>query len=192
MIPSVDVVPETEPGTSQERRVLRAIRRIIRAVDLYSHRLTSDCGITIPQLACLTRVVEDGPLSLKSLAAAVDLSPSTLVGIVDRLERKGLLRRERSARDRRQVVITATESGVTLTAASPSPLHDRLARSLQQLPENEREVIAGSLERVVSMMAISSVDAAPILETGVSLATDIPSGAESSEATIAAVPDSAV
>lgn len=185
-------MPAGDPETSQQRRILRAIRRIIRGVDLHSHRLASECGVTIPQLACLTRVVEDGPLSLKTLAAAVDLSPSTLVGIVDRLERKGLVRRKRSEADRRRVVISATDSGVTLAAASPSALHDRLAEGLQRLPESQRESIAGSLERIVNMMAISSVDAAPILGTGVSLATDIDSDAEPSEIPEATVQDPAV
>jgi DNA-binding MarR family transcriptional regulator len=157
---------------SHQGRILRAIRRIIRSVDLYSHRLATGSGVTVPQLSCLLRVVESGPLTLKALAAELDLSASTLVGIVDRLEVKGLLRRERSRGDRRQVLISATEEGVILASGSPSPLQDRLAAALESLPEAEQAAIAHSLERIVDLMQIRQVDAAPILDTGVSLTSE--------------------
>lgn len=161
-------VPDTIP-IAYDRRILTAIRRIIRSVDIYSYRLELACGVTVPQLSCLLRIVEDGPLTLKDLSAAVDLSPSTLVGIVDRIEHKGLVQRARSTEDRRQVLITATEEGVILANESPSPLQDKLATALEDLPELERAAITLSMERIVELMEIRQVDAAPILDTGVSL-----------------------
>jgi DNA-binding MarR family transcriptional regulator len=152
-----------------EGRILRAIRRIIRSVDLYSSKLGTEFGVTVPQLTCLLRVVEAGPLTLKALAAEIDLSASTLVGIVDRLELKGLVRRQRSTTDRRQVLISATEKGAALASSSPPPLQDRLAAALNSLPESEQSAIAVSLERIVDLMQIRQVDASPILDTGVTL-----------------------
>lgn len=164
-------IVENKPA--YEDRILRAIRRIIRSVDIYSHKLAIESGVTVPQLSCLLRVVESGPLTLKSLAGEVDLSASTLVGIIDRLERKGLVRRERSAVDRRQVLISVTDEGVILASGSPSPLQDQLASALDTLPELERAAITLSLERIVDLMQIRQVDAAPILDTGVSLTPDV-------------------
>jgi DNA-binding MarR family transcriptional regulator len=152
-----------------ERRILRAIRRIIRSVDIYSSKLATGFGVTVPQLTCLLRVVEIGPLTLKRLAEEVDLSASTLVGIIDRLEGKGLVRRERSRTDRRQVLISTTEAGLALASGSPTPLQDRLATALKTLPELDQAAIAVSLERIVDLMQIHQVPAAPILDTGVSL-----------------------
>ncbi len=144
----------------------------MRSVDIYSHRLALDSGITVPQLSCLTRIIEGGPMPLKALARAVDLSASTTVGIVDRLEKKGLVTRVRSSLDRRQVEIAATEEGRIVAAGSPSLLQDRLAGALDALPELERAAIALSLERIVELMEIGQVDAAQILDTGVSLQAD--------------------
>jgi DNA-binding MarR family transcriptional regulator len=162
------LVPATIP-IAYDRRILTAIRRIIRSVDIYSHKLGMACGVTVPQLSCLLRIVEEGPLTLKDLSAAVDLSPSTLVGIVDRLEHKGLVRRARATEDRRQVLLTATAEGAILANESPSPLQDKLAAALENLPELERAAITLSIERIVELMEIGQIDAAPILDTGVSL-----------------------
>jgi len=145
----------------------------MRSVDIYSHRLALESGITVPQLSCLTRILESGPMPLKALARAVDLSASTTVGIVDRLEKKGLVTRVRSIRDRREVEIAATEEGRIVAAGSPSLLHDRLAGALDTLPERERAAIAMSLERIVELMEIRQVDAARILDTGVSLQAEV-------------------
>ncbi len=155
-----------------EQRVVRAIRRIIRSVDIYSHKLALDSGVTVPQLSCLIRLVDAGPTPLKELARGVDLSPSTAVGIVDRLEAKGLVTRTRSSLDRRLVLIAATEQGRIVAAGSPSPLQDKLSAALDSLPELERAAIALALERIVELMGIERVEAARILDTGVSLQTD--------------------
>lgn len=155
------------------QRILRAIRRIIRSIDIQSHKLEVEWGVTVPQLSCLLRAAEVGPLPLKTLANELDLSASTVVGIVDRLEKKGLVKRDRSTVDRRQVFISVTEQGAILASASPSPLHDRLASALDSLPELERGAIALSLERIVDLMQIQQVDASPILDTGASLQADV-------------------
>jgi DNA-binding MarR family transcriptional regulator len=154
-------------------RILRAIRRIMRSVDLYSHKLAMESGVTVPQLSCLLRVVQAGPLTHKALASELDLSASTLVGIVDRLESKGLVKRARSSVDRRQVLISATEEGAILASGSPSPLQDRLAAALEAVSELERAAIALSLDRIVNLMEIGQVDAALILDTAASLHRDV-------------------
>ena len=155
--------PEVPPD-KLDLRVLSAIRRIIRSVGFYSKRLASGHGVTVPQLICLTKIVAARSITIKQLAGTVYLSPSTLVGIVDRLEEKGLVTRERSREDRRLVAIRATEKGARLVAEAPSPLQDKLLQSLGQLSDLEQLAIAVSLERVVDLMEIGHVDATPMLQ----------------------------
>lgn len=158
--------------------ILRSLRRIIRAVDLYSGKLKSRHKITGPQLICLLAIVENGPLTATSLARLVHLSSSTVVGILDRLEKKELIRRTRDEKDRRQVNVAATESGVRLANHAPSPLQDGLARALSKLSELEQATIALSLRRIVDLMEVDDFDAAPILEAG-QLVHDTPVTTES-------------
>jgi DNA-binding MarR family transcriptional regulator len=154
------------PLVGYDLRILRSLRRIIHSVDLYSRQLAATNEITAPQLICLLHVVNHGPVSATAIGREVHLSPSTVVGILDRLEEKGLVKRQRSREDRRIVRVTATSKGVELARKAPSPLQQTLANSLAELPELEQATIALSLERIVALMEAPEVDAAPILATG--------------------------
>lgn len=154
---------QVEKAESYDLRVLRALRRIMRAVTIYSHKLAKDHKITSPQLLCLAQIVQEGSSTLSALCKEVHMSPSTVCGILDRLRAKGLIHGERSARDRRKVEISATEAGVELVTHAPSLLQDGLAGSLAALPVGEQMMITGALERIVEMMEIEHIDVAPLL-----------------------------
>lgn len=161
------------PTERHDLRILSSVRRIVRSVDVYSRKLARETGVTVPQLLCLLKVDELGPLTLKDLSEEVYLNPSTLVGIVDRMEAAGLFTRERSVRDRRRVRISLTDAGRRLAVSAPSPLQDNLARKLEALPGLERATIALSLEKLLDLMQedeeelakVSGRDTAPVLES---------------------------
>lgn len=157
------------PTERYDLKILQGLRKIIRAIDLHSRKLVGTHHITGPQLICLITVVEEGPCTLKQIAQRVFLSPSTVVGILDRLEAKGLVLRARDTRDRRLVNVTATATGRTLVENAPSPLQEGLAGALKRLPEIEQATIALSLQRIVDLMEAEAIDAAPVLDTGPSL-----------------------
>ena len=154
------------PTTRYDLRVLQTLRQIIRAVDIHSRQLLGQYKITGPQLICLLTIEKYELLTASAIAGHIHLSPSTVVGILDRLENKGYIRRERDLRDRRLVQVSLTEQGKTLCSNAPSPLQDTLAEAMGKLPETELLVITESLERIVGLMQLQHVDAAPILETG--------------------------
>lgn len=157
-------------------RILRALRRITRSIALHSRQLAAYSNITAPQLVCLRAVVDNGPMTATAISREIHVSPSTVVGILDRLEDKGWILRERGREDRRIVFITATDEGIALVRDTPSPLQQKLADSLNDLPEIEQATITMSLERIVDLME-SDVDvateapeepASPILDVPVS------------------------
>lgn len=147
-------------------RVLMALRRIIRAVDIYSSKLNSEFKITAPQLVCLYSIGQEEGMTLSELAKKVNLGASTVNGIVDRLEEKGYLKRTRSETDRRRVVLSITSQGLDVSRSAPVLLQDRLASSLRQLPDLEQAAIALSLERVVELMEAGHLDTSPNLVSG--------------------------
>lgn len=148
--------------------VLQSLRRIIRAVSLYSHQLAATYKITAPQLVCLLTIVNEGCLHPSTLSKRVFLSASTVVGILDRLDEKGLITRQRDHNDRRLINVQATPKGEELVTQAPSPLPSALANALMQLPELEQATIALSLERVVNLMEEKYLEAASTAETDIS------------------------
>ncbi len=143
---------ETDAQQAYDLRILRALRRITRAIALHSRQLSACSHITAPQLVCLRTVIEKGPLTATAISREVHVSASTVVGILDRLEDKGLIVRERGRADRRIVCISATEAGRKVVRDTPSPLQQKLAEALQALPELEQATITLSLERVVGLI----------------------------------------
>jgi len=149
-----------------ENRIVAAIRRIIRAVDLQSRRLVEECGLTGPQFVTLQAAAELGPLSAGTLARSVHLSRPTLTGILDRLERRGLISRLRDQRDRRSWSVSVTPAGREILDATPSLLQDRFRSELARLEEWEQTQMLATLQRIGSMMEAEDIEAAPVLVTG--------------------------
>lgn len=151
---------------AHEVRILRAIRRILRAVEMHSKQLKQLQDITTPQLVALLALKEHGELSVKHLSQQLDLSASTTVGVIDRLESKGMVRRTRCAQDRRQVLVSITGTGRTLALQAPSPLQTQLAKALASMPSHEQAEITNALERLVNLFGITELDASALLHSG--------------------------
>ncbi len=149
-----------------EDQIVASIRRIIRAIDLQSRRLQDRYKLTGPQLATLREARKLGRPSISALARAVHLSQPTVSGIVSRLERRGLVVRNRSEGDKRSVVIEVTDEGQDVLDEAPSLLQERFRAELAHLEDWERHWMLSALERIASMMDAEGIDAAPILETG--------------------------
>ncbi|MBN2069552.1 MAG: MarR family transcriptional regulator [Opitutales bacterium] len=146
-----------------DKRVLLSLRRIIRSVDIYSRKLNSEFGLTTPQLLCLSALAEDHDMVMSDLARTINLSASTVIGIVDRLEHKKLLQRIRSDTDRRKVKVEITEAGRTIANKAPSLLQDNFTQRFASLTQNEQLQITNALERVVELMDAERIDASPNL-----------------------------
>jgi DNA-binding MarR family transcriptional regulator len=124
----------------------------------------------------LRAVIDRGPLTATAISREIHVSPSTVVGILDRLEDKGLIRRERGREDRRIVFVSATEAGVALARETPSLLQKKLADALNALPELEQATITLSLERIVHLMESDEVMAEETSEELVSPILEVPVG----------------
>jgi MarR family transcriptional regulator, organic hydroperoxide resistance regulator len=106
-----------------------------------SRRLTKEMaaryGLTGPQLTVVKLLEAVGDLSLSSLSAKIHAQNSTVTGIVDRMEREGLVVRTRSASDRRVVHISLTEKGARLAKDVPVEPMVIFRQALLQLDDND-------------------------------------------------------
>lgn len=157
---------EFESRQAMQRQVLAAMRRIIRAIDLYSRQLLDECGLTGPQLALLEVLHRGGSVPAGELARRLQVGQPTVTGIVERLEKRGLLTRTRDGEDRRTVNVAITEEGVRLVAAAPPVLQKRFCEKLAMLADWEQTQLLATLQRIAAMMEATDVEAAPYLVTG--------------------------
>lgn len=119
--------------------------------------------MTGPQLATLQEVTRLGPTTVTALARRVHSSAGTVSGIVFRLERQGLIQRDRSLSDRRAVLLSATPEGRRVADAAPSLLQDRFREELERLDDWERLQMLSTLQRIAGLMGAERIETEPHL-----------------------------
>jgi DNA-binding MarR family transcriptional regulator len=147
--------------------VLINLRRIIQAIDLHSRQLARQHGITTPQLLILKQLQSESTVTVSQLAKQVSLKQATVTDILNRLERKGLVRRRKYSTDRRQVWIEETDAGRKLLEAAPSPLQETFLDKFEDQEIWKQTMILSSLQLLSSLMVEEDIASAPILSTGV-------------------------
>jgi DNA-binding MarR family transcriptional regulator len=146
--------------------VLVALRRVIRAVDLHSRQLLRNHGLTAPQALILKEVVSSGGITVGEVAQRVSLSQATVTDILNRLEKRALVARERSLADRRRVLVRPTPEASATIKNGPPLLQEDFARRFSKLEDWEQTLLLASLQRIASLMDAQRIDAAPVLTAG--------------------------
>ncbi len=146
--------------------VLVALRRVIRATDLHSKHLAKTTGLTAPQVLLLQTIRDRGAVSIGELARGMSLSQATVTTILDRLEKRGLVYRQRSDEDRRRVHAYLTADASAVLKDAPVPLQEQFTDQFNALQEWEQSMIVAALQRVAQMMDAQDIDASPLLDIG--------------------------
>jgi DNA-binding MarR family transcriptional regulator len=89
---------------------------------------------------------------VQELAADAGITASTATRILDVLERRAIVERTRSDRDRRAVIVTLTESGRELLAAQTDWLRGCQREFFATLPHHERELAPDLLLRLAAFI----------------------------------------
>ncbi len=147
-------------------QVLVALRRVTRAIDLHSKQLVQTHGLTGPQALLLKELLRGEETSVGELAQRVSLSQATVTDILNRLEKRRLVVRQRSNSDKRRVLVQCTDKAAQLLETSPPLLQERFAARFGALQEWEQTLLLSSLQRIAAMMDATDLDAAPMLASG--------------------------
>ncbi len=151
--------------------VLTGLRKIIRSVNLESKRIEKEYGISIPQLLCLNFLNrrEGFQASQKEIKDFLSLNASTVTGIINRLEKKGLIAKLPKREDKRVSYITITAKGADLIQNTPQLLHERLTLKLQSLSSAELEELRSAFTLIADFLDVDKLDASPIITAEVSI-----------------------
>lgn len=155
-------------GSDRTDQSLIALRRILRATELYERSLAQAAGLTPAQLRVLQIVAAGGAegVTPKMLARQMGVSQATVTALVDKLVLRQAVRRLRSETDRRQTDVVITDAGQRAVETAPDALQQRFVRAFEQLQDWEQAQLVASLERVAAMLNADGFDASPVLATG--------------------------
>ena len=134
--------------SSFEPALFSALRRLQQAGEVHAKRLARFGGLTPMQLLILQVLAGEERLTASALSRQVSLSAATLSGMLDRLEERGLLNRQRDAEDRRRQWLVLSEAGRALLEKAPPLLPPKLRSGFAALPEWERYSLTAALLRV--------------------------------------------
>ena len=137
------------PNVDLESLVGHHIRRLHQIAVAIFLQENQAYGLTPVQYAALQGVRNTPGLDQRTLARTIGLDTSTTAGVIDRLEARGLMRRNASSSDRRVRLLEVTQAGITLLdAALPAVLHAQ-ERILEPLPVKERAEFMRMLGQLV-------------------------------------------
>jgi len=143
-------------------QIFNNLRRVFQALNEQSKQAEKLTGLTGPQLWVMVTVLREGPLRVLALAEKLYLHPATVVGILNRLEAKGLVVRKRTPKDRRAVEIELTPEGARIALSAPEVPQGRLASGLASCSRGELQGLCRSLEQLVGILDAQAVKPLPI------------------------------
>lgn len=138
----------------------------MRALSIESKTIEKEYGLSIPQFLCLGHLEKspDYQSTQKQVKDQLNLNSSTVTGIINRLVKRGYIARlPKGEGDKRVSHITLTATGLKLLQDAPNVLHDRLAKKLESLSDEQIKSVYKSLEIITNAMEIKEVDASPLL-----------------------------
>jgi len=144
--------------TIRTKEIIYAIRRLMQAGEHYTKELDKVYNVSAAQINCLIALRENGPLSPSQIARHVMVNSSTVTGIIDRLEKKGLVQRLRVSHDRRVITVELTKNGKILAENAPPPIQHKIIDGLNKLSPTEIDHMALTLKRLIDMLDVQDLD----------------------------------
>ncbi len=143
--------------------IIMKIRKIVRSIDLESKKIEKEYGVSIPQVLCLNflRESKNYQAGQGDIKKFLNLNASTVSGIINRLEVKGLAARLPKSGDKRVVTIALTSKGDRLMNSIPALLQEKLAEKLEKLDNRTLGKIRESLQLLVDLLDIDDLEAFP-------------------------------
>ena len=140
--------------------VLKRFRVIFKAVQQHGQSVETRCGLSNGQLWVVWEISQNPGMRVTELAEAMSIHQTTASNLLDKLGRKGLVRRERISEDQRVVSLFLTDAGQEMLAQAPKPPRGILQNALFNLPDGTLTLLESSLDELIEMMDVQDENAA--------------------------------
>jgi MarR family transcriptional regulator, organic hydroperoxide resistance regulator len=150
-----------EPALGDVLDFMRLLWQVDHALQRTSKRMESTVGVTGPQRLVLRIVGRFPGIPAGPLARLLHIHPSTLTGILQRLERQGLLRRRTDTRDARRSLLSLTEKGRLLDVEREGTVEAAVQRALDRLPPAKIQATREALVALAEALSLTDGNAFP-------------------------------
>lgn len=137
---------------SRSHAVTQQLRIVFKAMQAHSKTVEKACGLSSAQLWMLHEVAQTPGLKVSQLATLLSIHASTCSNMLDKLERKNLIARDRSKTDQRSVHLFVTAAGRELLSKAPSPPQGKLSEALERLGEEHLTSLESSLGSLITAL----------------------------------------
>lgn len=154
------------PSNRQRLRTnaLDGIRALVGSLTRSARSVERRTGITTAQLFVLRQLEACDELSLGEIAERTLTRESTVSIVVARLAKRGLVRRDRAADDRRRLRVTLTPAGRRVLARAPEPTTGRLLGALDELTSEQLLALLTGLDALIVALGLESRAAGMLFE----------------------------
>jgi MarR family transcriptional regulator, organic hydroperoxide resistance regulator len=149
--------------------IIDNLRRVFQILNEQSKKVEKETGLTGPQLWAIKTIHENSPIKISDLANKLYLHSTTVIGIIDRLEKQDFVRRDRSKDDRRVVWIELTDKGNDLVKSAPEVAQGLLVSGLEVISANNLMEIDKSMKHLVKIFGAQKTPPRLILSTEVNI-----------------------
>ncbi|MFC3226449.1 MarR family winged helix-turn-helix transcriptional regulator [Marinibaculum pumilum] len=157
--PPVDDIADPEPGRSDDRPWRRGALQqrpgflIRRLHQIHTALFAEECGaenVTPIMYSVLSALAQTGPVDQTTLAAAVAIDKTNMADILERLRKRGMIRRRVAPRDRRVRLATLTSEGQALLDRLDARAERAHLRTVEDLAPMERTLLMNLMTRIVN------------------------------------------
>jgi MarR family transcriptional regulator, organic hydroperoxide resistance regulator len=153
--------------------IIDNIRRVFQVVNEQSKKAKKETGLTGPQLWAIKVIASTSQIHVSELAEKMYLHPATVVGILNRLETSGLIKRIRTNDDRRVVNVALTDRGQDIVKRSPEVAQGLLVAGLETLTAKNLQGILDGLDQLVDILGAQKIPPQLILSQEVNVSERI-------------------
>lgn len=135
-----------------EREALKHFRVIVGAIKEHFRSVEAATGVSGSQLWALSAISRNPGMRVSALAETMSIHHSTASNLLDKLEEKQLIRRQRLETDQRVVGLYATDKGAEITAGAPYPPDGVVPDALRHLSDETLSQLVENLVELIGAM----------------------------------------
>lgn len=144
-----------EEQDKQVQLITQKLRIIFKAIQAHSKKVEKEIGLSSAKLWMLYEVAENPGYKVSQLAKVLSIHASTCSNMLDKLEDKNLISRDRSKLDQRSVHLYITDEGRKVLSNAPKPVQGKLSNALENLSMDQLNGLDSGLEELIQALHVS-------------------------------------